>query len=211
MTGTDPRVAGALLSLFMAAVAPGVALADVVEGRVTIEIEGARLEDVGPLVVFLTPTDDAPDSRVPRAIPQIHQRNATFSPSFLVITAGQTVEMPNDDVIFHNVFSYSKPNDFDLGVYPQGESRAYTFRHAGVVRIYCSIHESMNALIFVSPTRFHATVGPGGRFRIEDVPPGSYRARTWGMRLPESFAELEVRRGQTSRVDLRMAARGGGG
>ena len=73
--------------------------------------------------------------------------------------------MPNDDVIFHNVFSYSTPNDFDLGLYPRGESRAKTFQYPGVVRIYCSIHESMNATIFVAPSIWHAVVGADGRVR----------------------------------------------
>jgi plastocyanin len=69
----------------------------------------------------------------------MHQREARFAPPFLAIAAGQSVAMENDDAIYHNVFSFSKSNDFDLGLYPAGESRTVTFRYAGVVRTYCSI------------------------------------------------------------------------
>jgi hypothetical protein len=90
------------------------------------------------------------------------------------------------------VFSFSSPNEFDLGLYPGGESRAVAFRHPGLVRIFCSIHESMNGTLFVAPTPWFAVVEGDGSFRIPDVPPGRFRLHTWAEKLPPTERELRV-------------------
>ncbi len=155
-------------------------------------MQGVTLEDTGPIVAYLESAGAPLHFELPKRRLEIHQKDASFKPSFLVIAAGETVVMPNDDVIFHNVFSYSTPNDFDLGLYPRGESRAKTFEYPGVVRIYCSIHESMSATIFVAPSIWHAVAGPHGEFSIPDVPAGKYRLRTWNRRLPPASQLIEV-------------------
>lgn len=184
------RLAAALLLAGMAACVS--ARAGEIRGRVALEIEGVALEGVGPMVVYLEGIDAPIASKAAPRTLEIKQKNASFSPGFLAIAAGERVVMPNDDVIFHNVFSYSTPNDFDLGLYPQGESREKTFLYPGVVRIYCSIHESMNATIFVAPSSLFALASPSGAFEIRDVPPGSYRLRTWNRRLPPASQLVEV-------------------
>jgi plastocyanin len=161
-------------------------------GHVSLGVAGVSLDDAGPLVVYLEGSDAQLKFPLPKRPLEIHQKDASFAPPFLVIAAGETVVMPNDDVIFHNVFSYSTPNDFDLGLYPRGESRAKTFQYPGVVRIYCSIHESMNATIFVAPSIWHAVVGAKGEYAIRDVPPGKYRLRTWNRRLPPASQLVEI-------------------
>lgn len=174
-----------------------------IRGRVVLGIEGVTLAEMGPIVVYLeagageTPTP-------PTTLPRVLQKNATFSPGFLVIAQGQGVEMHNDDAIFHNVFSFSKPNDFDLGTYPAGKSRTVVFKYPGVVRTYCSIHESMRGTIFVAPTPHFATVDGAGRFVIHDVPAGPQRLRTWCERLPESSATAQVTAGTTALVELSL-------
>jgi len=173
-----------------------------VRGHVVLPVEGARLVDAGPLVVYLDGIDGALDYEVPADVPRISQKNATFSPPFLVVARGQTVEMPNDDLIFHNVFSYSHPNEIDLGLYAKGKSKSVTFEHAGAVRLYCSIHESMNGLIFVAPSPYHAIAEPSGAFAIRGAPPGRYRLRTWNQRLPEATRDIEVQGGRDTEVDL---------
>lgn len=180
------------LALSLAAAAP--ASAGEVRGRVALGVQGVSFEDAGPVVVYLEGDGGAPlHYELPKRALEIHQKDASFKPSFLVIAAGETVVMPNDDVIFHNVFSYSTPNDFDLGLYPRGESRTKTFQYPGVVRMYCSIHESMSATIFVAPSIWHAVAGSHGEFEIRDVPPGKYRLRTWNRRLPPVSQAIEVK------------------
>lgn len=172
--------------------AAATASAGELRGRVSLGVGGVSLDEAGPLVVYLEGSDAPLAFELPKRELEIHQKDASFAPAFLVIAAGETVVMPNDDVIFHNVFSYSTPNDFDLGLYPRGESRAKTFQYPGVVRIYCSIHESMNATIFVAPSIWHAVAGAKGDYAIHDVPPGKYRLRTWNRRLPPASQLVEV-------------------
>lgn len=173
-----------------------------VAGRVTLAVEGVRLSDLGQTVVFLS--GDASESAPPAKRSTIRQRNAYFTPDFLAIAVGQSVDMPNDDAIFHNVFSFSKPNDFDLGLYPAGESRRVTFDHAGVVKIYCSIHESMSGTIFVSPSPWFAVASAAGDFEIRGIPPGHHKLRVWNEKLPEAVRELTLRPGENARVDISL-------
>jgi hypothetical protein len=175
-------------------------------GQLTIPLGRLRVADIGHSVVYLEPVDAPPPA--PFVAPsELRQHAARFRPDFLVVAVGQPVSMPNDDTIFHNVFSYSRPNDFDLGLYRAGESRTLQFEHAGPVRLYCSIHERMNGLIFVTPTRLFALPSPSsGDFRIERIPPGRYRVRVWSERLPELARELSVAAGEQARIVLAFDA-----
>jgi plastocyanin len=173
-----------------------------IRGSLSLQVEGISLADAGPIVVFLEGAGGRIPYEVPRRAARVQQKDAKFSPSFVVIAAGQRVEMPNDDIIFHNVFSYSRPNDFDLGLYPKGASRSVTLRHPGVVRFYCSIHESMSGIIFVAPSPYYAVVRASGAFGMEGVPPGRYRIRTWSEKLPEASRTIEVAPGEVRTVRL---------
>lgn len=110
---------------------------------------------------------------------QIRQKNQTFVPHLLAVTTGTTVDFPNDDTIYHNVFSLSKTRRFDLGRYAVGRSKSVTFNKPGVVRVFCDIHSEMSAFILVMPHRFFAVTDTDGRFRIEGVPPGTYQVTAW--------------------------------
>jgi len=179
-----------------------------VRGRVRLEVAGTRIADAGPIVAYLEPLGGAAAPPPPGTVPKVYQKDARFSPQFLAIAAGQSVAMPNDDAIYHNVFSYSTPNDFDLGLYPAGESRTVTFRHAGVVRTYCSIHESMSGTIFVAPTRYFTVMRPSGDFEIRDVAPGRYKLTTWCERLPAVTREIQVQPGKGTAVELVIGSAG---
>jgi plastocyanin len=198
-------LAGALALVLLCAAGPG-GDPGAVRGRVTLAVEGVRLADAGPVVVYLDPPAGWAAGERPRGLPTVSQRNARFEPTFLAVADGSSVSMPNDDAIYHNVFSYSRPNQFDLGLYPGGDSRSVTFAHPGVVKIYCSIHESMSGTIFVAPSPWFDRVGPDGGFAIAGVPPGSYRLRTWSERLPESARSVTVSPGATLSVELSLGA-----
>lgn len=191
----------ALLSLLLADAARAQAASGRIHGRVALDLAGTRLADVGPVVVYL----DGADGPLPvreGAIATVHQKDARFSPRFLAIAAGQSVTMANDDAIYHNVFSYSKPNDFDLGLYAAGQSRTVPFRHPGVVKTYCSIHESMSGTIFVAPSPWFAAVGADGRFELRDVPPGRYRLKTWCEKLPPTERTVTLGPGGELALDV---------
>jgi plastocyanin len=109
----------------------------------------------------------------------LDQRNETFVPHVLAITTGTTVEFPNSDQIFHNVFSLSKTARFDLGRYAAGRSKSVRFDRPGIVRVFCDIHSHMNAFILVFSHTFFALTDPDGRYRLDNVPPGSYSVIAW--------------------------------
>jgi hypothetical protein len=201
------RALGPALALAAALCAAPARAGDLV-GRVTLGVEGAELAELGPTVVFLEPPAGEPAPPLPVRRVTIRQRNARFEPEFLVVAMGQTVEMPNDDTIFHNVFSLSRPNTFDLGLYPAGELRNVTFRHSGLVRLYCSIHESMRGAVLVTPGPWFATATAAGDWRIAGVPPGSYRLKVWNERLPEASRTVSVDGEATQRVDFALGGEG---
>jgi len=127
-------------------------------------------------VVFVDAT--LPSTKVTRT-ERMNQKNRRFEREVLVIPAGDSVTFPNGDPIFHNVFSLSKAKSFDLGYYPQGQTRTVRFEKPGPVQLFCHIHTNMNAAILVVPNSFFAQPSPNGEFRITNVPAGHYTLRLW--------------------------------
>jgi plastocyanin len=130
-------------------------------------------------VVYLAsaPQGAFEDVELQRAV--LDQRNEAFVPYVLAITVGTTVDFPNSDKTYHNVFSYSKPRRFDLGRYARGESKSVRFDEPGVVRVFCEIHSHMSAYILVFAHHYFATTDGEGRYHIEGVPPGNYNVVAW--------------------------------
>jgi plastocyanin len=123
---------------------------------------------------------DAPAAARPReARFVVHQRNMEFVPRVLVAPVGATVELPNNDRVFHNVFSFTNGKPFDLGLYPTGASKRITLDRPAVNRLYCNIHPHMAAYIVAVDTPYYATTDRAGRFAIPDVPAGRYTYRAW--------------------------------
>ena len=109
----------------------------------------------------------------------ITQRNKTFLPHVLVVPVGTKVTFRNDDAIFHNIFSLSKPNDFDTGLYKQGATYTQTFKRPGVVQLLCNIHSSMLGFVYVVDSPWYAQAEASGAFTIKGVPPGEYEISVW--------------------------------
>ncbi|HLG99999.1 MAG TPA: hypothetical protein VKX49_27065 [Bryobacteraceae bacterium] len=109
----------------------------------------------------------------------LDQRNTRFGAELLVVPVGSTIEFPNSDPIFHNVFSLSKAQPFDLGFYARGESRSVKFSHAGIVQVYCHIHANMYAAIVVTDSPWFAKPAADGSFSWRGVPAGHYHLTAW--------------------------------
>lgn len=116
---------------------------------------------------------------IPSRHPTLDQRNLQFHPQVLPVLVGTTVDFPNRDNLFHNVFSYSEAKDFDLGRYPKNDSRSVTFDKPGIVRVYCDIHSNMSATIIVLRHPYFAVPDDSGKYVIHNVPPGKYRIILW--------------------------------
>jgi plastocyanin len=130
-------------------------------------------------VVYL---ESAPSLAFPEAEPQratMDQRNEMFVPHVLAITVGTTVDFPNSDNTYHNVFSLRGPRPFDLGRYAAGRSKSVRFDRPGIVRVFCEIHSHMSAFILVCNHRYFAVTAADGRYQIGRVPPGRYTLVAW--------------------------------
>jgi plastocyanin len=109
----------------------------------------------------------------------LDQRNETFIPHVLAVTVGTIVDFPNSDRTYHNVFSLSRAKRFDLGRYAAGRSRPVQFDRPGVVRIFCDIHSHMSAFVLVFNHPYYDVADADGRFRIDNVPAGTYNVIAW--------------------------------
>jgi len=114
-----------------------------------------------------------------RSTLKMEQTNRRFSPEMLVIQAGSRVSFPNNDPIFHNVFSLSGPRTFDLGNYPKGDTRVVAFPDPGIVYVNCHLHPNMTATIVVAPNKWNTQADRDGQFVLQDVPPGEYTIVAW--------------------------------
>jgi len=135
--------------------------------------------DLRAAVVYLetAPARAFEDRRTPRV--RIDQRNETFYPHVLAVTTGTLVDFPNNDSTYHNVFSLSKAKRFDLGRYAKGKSQTVRFETPGIVRVFCDIHSHMSAWVLVFSHPFFATTDTDGRYRIDNVPAGTYAVSAW--------------------------------
>jgi|ERR1700678_2292521 plastocyanin len=132
------------------------------------------------MVVILEPDKSGSKlSPKPPVTETLNQQGARFEPDLIVIPTGSTVEFPNLDPIFHNVFSLSKIQPFDLGYYPQGQSRAVKFNSPGVIQVYCHIHANMYAAIVVTASPWFQKPSSDGSFSFSNVPAGRYRLTAW--------------------------------
>jgi plastocyanin len=126
----------------------------------------------------------------------LRQKNKTFLPRVLGVPVGSAVEFPNDDPIFHNVFSLSGPQPFDLGLYRSGESKSRTFDRPGSYRVFCNIHPQMSALIMVVPTPYVVVADGSGRF-VLDLPAGRYRVTAQSERATPVSLDINAEAGAT--------------
>ena len=130
------------------------------------------------------------------------QRNETFVPHVIAIMTGTTVDFPNSDKFYHNVFSLSKTRTFDLGRYAAGHSQSIRFDRPGIVRVFCDIHSHMNAFILVFSHPFFAVTDAEGRYRIDNVPPGTYGVIAWNEGTPSDTRQALVPDGGISELDF---------
>jgi plastocyanin len=132
----------------------------------------------------------------------MNQRNETFVPHVLAITTGTTVDFPNSDRIYHNVFSLSKSKPFDLGRYARGKSRSVRFDRPGIVRVFCDIHSHMNAFILVFSHPYFAVTDDAGAYRIDGIPPGTYNVVAWNEGVAADPRPVTVTEGGVTELDL---------
>jgi plastocyanin len=182
-----------------AAIVASVALSSGIAAQPANELVGtirATGQAVANAVVWLE--GSAPAQRPNRAV--LHQRSLKFAPQVLAISAGTVVDFPNDDRVFHNVFSFKDGKRFDLGIYPVGATKQVTFSEPGVSRLFCNIHPNMAGYVVVVDSPWFATSDAKGAIQIPDVEPGDYKWRAWRAAGPLLDGSITVRPGAVLEV-----------
>jgi plastocyanin len=162
--------------------------ADVLSGTVSTRVRQGASPAIA--VVYAEPIGAAAPVR-PGPPRTIEQRNKTFVPRVLAVPVGTEVRFPNSDGIFHNVFSLTPGNAFDLGLYRSGASRTRTVAQPGLVRVFCNIHPQMTAVVVAAPTPWIVAAGSDGAWRL-DLPPGRYTLTALSERAAPVTSEVAV-------------------
>jgi plastocyanin len=170
--------------------------------RVVSAHDPTSLPEIKNVVVYVK--NAAFRGALPPIRAELRQEHETFQPHVLAITRGSTVDFPNDDPIFHNVFSLSSAATFDLRRYPRGQSRSQTFTKTGIVKVYCNIHSHMSATILVMDHPYFTIPALDGTFELPNLPPGQYTLVGWHERVGERQLSVLVERGKTAAIDLSL-------
>jgi len=168
------------------------------------KIDYAAMHDFVVYVEGSFGTNSAPPTNsVQVATMKVAQHDAMFSPHVLPIMVGTTVEWPNNDDIYHNVFSVSDAAQFDLGLYNGNPPSArWTFDKPGRVDVFCSIHKDMNCIVLVLENPYFASTDENGNYKIPNVPPGKFKLKAWHERLPADESEITVPTNGEVKVDF---------
>lgn len=167
------------------------ALAGTVKGQVALlEQSGKKAASLTEVVVYVDGIKGAKPRPGHAVVKMSHK---AFEPRVVAIGVGGTVDFPNDDPIFHNVFSVSGENRFDLELYKKPKSGQWVFQNPGIVRVYCNIHPQMSAVVVVRDNPYFAQAEADGSFVIPDVPAGRYTVKAWHERAgQEATAQVTV-------------------
>lgn len=179
---------GRAVKLFTAGLlaAAGGALA----AEVTVDVRSSDGLPLADAVVFL----ESPAARAalrPARGTEIEQAERRFTQRVTVVPVGSEVQFPNRDKVRHHVYSFSPAKTFELKLYIGTPANPVLFDRPGIAVLGCNIHDSMIAWVVVVETPHHGLTAAPGRVRLADVPPGSYRLRTWHPALPPGAPALD--------------------
>lgn len=181
-------VVGAVLALLLTA-CTDVSFAGNIVGK--IKAKGAK--NGGNAVVYIEKIEGK-TFMPPKEHPRMDQKDLTFTPHVLPVLVGTTVDFQNSDNVLHNVYS---PDDctgkFNLGSWPKGQLKSYTFKDTGcVATLLCNVHPEMEGFVVVVETPYFAVSEKDGSYTIKDVPPGKYTLKIWHEKLKGKDAQIEV-------------------
>ncbi len=179
---------------------PRTRYAPVMTKRYEIVTKAGVLSTNPPLAVVYLEGAPAKGGSLP--VKQVTQKEMVFLPAILPVQVGTTVEFPNEDATYHNIFSYSPAKRFDLGRYRPDERPipSQVFDKPGLVTLRCDIHEHMRGLILVLETPYFATTDDEGRFRLTGLPAGKYKLKAWIDSRDTREQTVELKNGTTTQV-----------
>jgi plastocyanin len=176
-------------------------------GTITGTVKCRRVRHSGDAVVYIEKVgDNKYDAPTEHGI--VDQMNLVFIPHVIAVQKGTIVDFPNNDQVRHNVFSPPDCcNQFNLGTYDVGASKPVTFDKTCEVPLLCNVHAEMSAFVVVIDNPFFGVTSKDGSFKIENVPPGTYKLKTWHEKLRTEEQEVKVEGGKTVEVTFELKKR----
>ena len=167
--------------------------APLLAGEIHGKVIAKGLRDSSDAVVYV---DKVPGKTF--APPSVHarmdQKNMRFLPHVLPVVIGTTVDFLNSDSVLHNVFSPDACADrFNLGTFPQGQTKNFTFKKACFASLLCKVHPEMDGIVAALPTPYFAVTSPDGSYEIKDVPDGTYTVKVWHPKLKAASKSVTVK------------------
>ncbi len=176
-------------------------------GAITGNVKCKRTRYPENVVVYIEKVDDN-KYPAPEEHGTLDQYNLTFVPHVIAVQKGTTIDFPNSDLVRHNVFS---PPDcckqFNLGTYDVGVVKHVTFDEAGEVPLLCNVHAEMSAFVLVLENPYFSVTGRDGAFKIENVPPGTYKLSAWHEKLRTVTKDITIEAGKTKNADFQLKKR----
>lgn len=169
------------------AITAGVGLAADIHGKVTAQ----GMRSAAGIVVYVDAQIGSPSQHV-----TVDQKKMTFIPHVIAVQRGTTVDFLNSDPVGHNVYWPSvggnKGLAHNLGTWPQGQTKSFTFNDLGTAPLLCNVHAEMSGYVVVVPSAYHAVTRADGTFVISGVPPGHYSLKTWSSGGKPSVQQVDV-------------------
>lgn len=166
-----------------------ISLAGEIKG--VVKAKGAK--HAGDAVIYI---DKIPGKTfdVSKGHAKMDQKNLTFIPHVLPVVIGTTVDFLNSDDVLHNVFTPEKcAEKFNLGTWPKGQTRSYTFKNPGCISVMlCNVHPEMEGYVLVLDTPYSAVSSKDGSYTIKNVPAGKYTLKIWHEKLKGNPVSIEV-------------------
>jgi plastocyanin len=152
---------------------------EIVNQRYMKNLDASVIASDPPRAVVYLEGPFPPPATQPQA--RMGQKDLAFENSLLPVQVGTLVSFPNEDDVYHNIFSFSKPKRFDLGRYRKDETPVPTvvFDKVGPVSLHCDIHEHMHAVILVLDTPYFVRTDLDGNYKLPGLPPGHYVLKAW--------------------------------
>ncbi len=176
-------------------------------GTITGTVKCRRVRHSGDAVVYIEKVGDNKYD-APSEHGTVDQMNLVFIPHVLAVQKGATVDFPNNDQVRHNVFSPPDCcNQFNLGTYDVGSSKPVTFDKSCGVPLLCNVHAEMSAFVVVVDNPYFGVTAKDGSFTINNVPPGTYKLKTWHEKLRSEEQEVKVVGGKTVEADFELKKR----
>ena len=164
-----------------------------IAGDITGKVKALGVKNSANAVIYLEKIEGK-TFEAPKEHALIDQKNLSFVPHVLPIVAGTSVDFLNSDDVLHNVFTPDKCSEkFNLGTWPKGEKRFYTFKNVGCIPVLlCNVHPEMEAFVVVLQNPYFAVSKMDGTYTIKNVPAGKYTLIVWHEKLKSQSVEVVV-------------------